>query len=262
VPGLEQQAAKPAGNCATGIARQELRDGGLSHEGRKRLHYPVFREQDGQIGLMDTVKDRVWRRMLNVPNVLTLARLVLSIVVFVLVPLGHYFSALLVFIVAASTDWVDGYWARRFNQVTQLGRIFDPFVDKIIVCGLFVFLAAEEGSGITAWMAVVVVAREMLVTALRGFIEQSGGDFSAKMAGKLKMVFQCVAGGFGLGALMYANGTAPGWLVTILPPAWFLQVLLPVSVWLAVLSTIYSGLQYVVVAAKHIVGEPTDATPS
>lgn len=211
---------------------------------------------------MDTAKDRRLRRMLNVPNALTLARLLLSIVVFVLVPLGHYFPALLVFIVACSTDWVDGYWARRFNQVTQLGRIFDPFVDKIIVCGLFVFLASEKGSGITAWMAVVVVARELLVTALRGFIEQSGSDFSAKMAGKLKMVFQCLAGGFGLGALMYANGTAPGWLVTILPPAWFLQVLLPVSVWLAVLSTIYSGLQYVVVAAKHIVGEPTDATPS
>jgi CDP-diacylglycerol---glycerol-3-phosphate 3-phosphatidyltransferase len=208
---------------------------------------------------MDTGQNCVWRRMLNVPNALTLARLVLSIVVFVLVPLGCYFSALIVFIIAASTDWVDGYWARRFNQVTQLGRIFDPFVDKIIVCGLFIFLAAKEkdGSGIAAWMAVVVVAREMLVTALRGFIEQSGGDFSAKMAGKLKMVFQCVAGGFGLGGLMYANHTAPDWMLTILPPAWFSR-LLPVTVWLAVLSTVYSGLQYVVVAAKHIAGSPGD----
>lgn len=205
---------------------------------------------------MDTGKDRVWQRMLNVPNVLTLARLVLSIVVFVLVPLGYYFSALIVFIIAASTDWIDGYWARRFNQVTQLGRIFDPFVDKIIVCGLFVFLAAEEESGIAAWMAVVVVAREMLVTALRGFIEQSGGDFSAKMAGKLKMVFQCLAGGFGLAALMYANGTAPGWLTSLLPLAVF-QMLLLVSVWLAVLSTIYSGLQYVLAAGKYLADTPS-----
>ena len=102
-------------------------------------------------------------------------------------------------------------------------------------------------------MAVVVVGRELLVTALRGFIEQRGGDFSAKMAGKLKMVFQCVAGGFGLGALMYANGTAPGWMQMILPAAWF-AVLLPVAVWLAVLSTVYSGLQYVVVAIKQIGG--------
>lgn len=195
----------------------------------------------------------MWRRMLNVPNLLTMARLVLSIVVFVLVPLDCFFAALWVFIVAASTDWVDGWWARRFNQVTQLGRIFDPFVDKIIVCGLFIFLAAEPKSGITAWMAVVVVGREMLVTALRGYIEQQGGDFSAKLAGKLKMVFQCIAGGFGLGALMYANGTAPGWLLWILPPAVF-HVLLPITVWLAVLSTVYSGLQYVVVAVRQLAG--------
>nr|MCU0978232.1 hypothetical protein [Pirellulaceae bacterium] len=79
------------------------------------------------------------------------------------------------------------------------------------------------------------------------------GDFSAKMAGKLKMVFQCVAGGFGLGALMYANGTVPSWLQTILPADWFF-VLLPVAVWLAVLSTVYSGLQYVVVAFQQIAG--------
>lgn len=195
----------------------------------------------------------------NIPNVLTLARLALSIVVFVLVPLGWYFSALIVFGVTASTDWVDGYWARRFNQVTQLGRILDPFVDKIIVCGLFIFLAAEKDSGIAPWMTVVVVGRELLVTALRSFIEQQGGDFSAKFAGKIKMVLQCAAGGFGLGALMYAGGSAPDWLLSLLPPAW-LSRLLPVVVWLAVLSTIYSGLQYVVVAVRRPRAEPTEET--
>ncbi len=200
---------------------------------------------------MAAENDRPLLRMFNVPNLLTMARLVLSVVVFVLVPCGWYFWALWVFIVAASTDWVDGYWARRFNQVTQLGRIFDPFVDKIIVSGLFIFLAAEQGSGITAWMAVVVVGRELLVTALRGFIEQRGGDFSAKMSGKLKMVFQCVAGGFSLGALMYAHEQTPAWLQMILPQAWLVGIL-PVLVWVAVLSTIYSGLQYVIAAMKYI----------
>ena len=116
---------------------------------------------------------------------------------------------------------------------------------------MFIFLAAEEKSGIAAWMAVVVVGREMLVTALRGFIEQSGGDFSARMSGKLKMVFQCLAGGFSLGQLMYEADTAPHWLQTIVRPEW-MPVLLPVIVWLAVLSTIYSGLQYVVAATKYI----------
>ncbi len=178
----------------------------------------------------------------NVPNTLTAIRFALSIVVFVLIPWQLYQAALVVFIIAASTDWVDGYWARRFNQTTQLGRIFDPFVDKIIICGVFIFLAAETGSGIAAWMAVTVVAREMLVTALRGFIEQHGGDFSAKMAGKLKMVFQCIAAGASLLVLSYGARPVPDWL------DWTLAIF----VWLAIVSTVYSGLEYVVVAARFL----------
>jgi CDP-diacylglycerol--glycerol-3-phosphate 3-phosphatidyltransferase len=180
--------------------------------------------------------------MWNVPNALTAARLVLSIVVFALIPWGQHIAALVVFIVAASTDWVDGYWARRFGQVTQLGRIFDPFVDKIIVCGVFIFLAAEADSGIAAWMAVVVVARELLVTALRGYIEQRGGDFSAKMSGKLKMVLQCVAAGASILALSYAVDARPQWLVWTLP----------ICVWLAVILTVYSGAVYVEAAARSL----------
>src|SRR5690242_17917836 len=114
----------------------------------------------------------------NVPNQLTTLRLVLSIVLFVLIELGtqlatpgYYLAAMVVFIVAAGTDWLDGYWARKYAQVTTLGRILDPFVDKVIICGTFIFLAALPESGLTAWMAVVVVARELLVTALRGFLE-------------------------------------------------------------------------------------------
>jgi CDP-diacylglycerol---glycerol-3-phosphate 3-phosphatidyltransferase len=185
-------------------------------------------------------------QFLNVPNQLTTSRLVLSIVVFVLIPLHCYVAAIVVFIVAASTDWVDGYWARRYGQVTKLGRVFDPFVDKIIICGAFILLAAEPESGIGAWMAVVVVGREMLVTTLRSFIEQSGGDFSAKMAGKLKMVLQCVAVVVSLLALAYL-GAHP---LELQPPTWLAAVLL-ISVWLAMISTIYSGVGYVFVAAKY-----------
>jgi CDP-diacylglycerol---glycerol-3-phosphate 3-phosphatidyltransferase len=184
--------------------------------------------------------------ILNVPNVLTTIRFVLSIVVFVLIPLGQYIAAMVVFVIAASTDWIDGWWARKYGQVTKLGRIFDPFVDKIIICGTFIYLAAERGSGVAPWMAVVVMGREMLVTAIRGFIEQQGGDFSAQMAGKLKMVFQCVAVVASLLALRHYQQagslarTLPDWLF------WTLHV----SVWLAVISTVYSGLEYVVAAAR------------
>lgn len=186
--------------------------------------------------------------ILNVPNTITAIRFVLSIVVFVLIPLQQYVAALIVFVVAASTDWIDGWYARKYKQVTKLGRIFDPFVDKIIICGTFIYLAAEPGSGITAWMAVVVVGREMLVTALRGFIEQQGGDFSAQMAGKLKMVLQCVAVVASLMALRHyqvaGSPTAP-------LPDW-LYWTLHGSVWSAVLLTIYSGLEYVFAAARPI----------
>jgi len=184
-------------------------------------------------------ESRLRRDVFNVPNQLTALRLVLAIAVFALIPWGQYLPALLVFVIAASTDWIDGYYARRYGLVTKLGRVFDPFVDKIIICGAFIFLAAEPGSGIGAWMAVVVVGRELLVTALRSFIEQSGGDFSASLAGKLKMVLQCIAVVASLLALLWSE-----------PPTW-LRWTLPITVWLAVLSTIQSGLDYIFAAAKY-----------
>lgn len=188
----------------------------------------------------------------NIPNQLTAARLALSIAVFVLIPLQLYFPALVVFALAAGTDWIDGWWARTYKQVTKLGRVFDPFVDKILICGTFIFLAAEndpdKDSGIYAWMAVVVMGREMLVTVLRTMVEQSGGDFSAKMAGKLKMVFQCLAVGASLVMLMYLKS---GSRVSAEDNAWLFWTL-HISAWLAVLSTIYSGLEYVFIAARTL----------
>ncbi len=186
----------------------------------------------------------------NVPNRISAARLALSILVFVFIPLGWYWAALISFVIAAGTDWIDGWWARKFNQVTQLGRILDPFCDKILICGTFILLAVAMRdwpwyATIAGWMAVVIVARELLVTGLRSFVEQSGGDFSAKMAGKLKMWFQCIAAGAGLLALALAR--QPHSLEGI--PGWVVATLIA-SVWLAVLSTLYSGYQYVVAAIQ------------
>ena len=86
-----------------------------------------------------------------------------------------------------------------------------------------------------------MVSREMLVTALRSFIEQSGGDFSAKMSGKIKMVLQCIAVSASLFYLWHGSEAAPPWLF------WTVRV----SVWLAVLSTIQSGVGYVTAAATY-----------
>jgi CDP-diacylglycerol--glycerol-3-phosphate 3-phosphatidyltransferase len=190
--------------------------------------------------------------IINVPNVLSMARLVLAIVVFTLLPWQRYettLAALVVFVVAASTDWIDGYWARRFNQVTKLGRMLDPFVDKIIITGCYIMLAAEQLAahqwyGITSWMAVTVIAREMLVTGLRSSIEQAGGDFSAKWSGKWKMVFQCAAVILAMLCLMLAQSEKP-------VPSWLAWSQLFVA-WLAVTITVYSGVEYIVAAARML----------
>jgi CDP-diacylglycerol--glycerol-3-phosphate 3-phosphatidyltransferase len=193
-------------------------------------------------------------KVFNVPNQVTALRLLLSIAVFVLIPLKLYLPALIVFLIAASTDWVDGYWARKYDQVTQLGRIFDPFVDKIIICGTFIYLSSEAPqSRIWPWMAVVVVGREILVTALRSFIEQSGGDFSANMSGKLKMVFQCAAVAGSLIGLMYATGAdAAGSAGRQLSDIPILDWTIVGLVWLSVLSTLQSGWVYLMAAGKSI----------
>ena len=186
-------------------------------------------------------KNEPLSRVFNVPNQLTTARLVLSIVLFVLIARQMYEASLVVFLIAAGTDWMDGYWARKYGQVTVLGRILDPFVDKIIICGSFIYLATlqRDGSEIPAWMAVVVVGRELLVTALRSYLEGEGADFSAQMSGKLKMVFQCAAVALSLHHLALGNRS----------PAW-LEMTLPVVVWIAILLTIYSGVSYILAAIR------------
>ena len=180
--------------------------------------------------------------LFNIPNEVTAARFLLSIVVFVLIPLNYYLAALIIFSVAVMTDWVDGYWARRLGQVSKLGRILDPLVDKIIICGTFIVLAIKPDSGIAVWVATVVLCRELLVTALRSFIEQRGGDFSANKAGKLKMVLQCAAIIASLIVLTYGRDESPTGMI------WASRVF----VWIAVISTVQSGLGYALAASKYL----------
>lgn len=192
--------------------------------------------------------------ILNTPNLITLTRFALSIVVFALMSHEYFYAAFWVFVIAASTDWVDGYVARRTSQVTQLGRILDPFCDKIIICGAYILIAIQteklgdaNWSMITGWMAVVVVGRELLVTMLRGYIEQHGGDFSATMSGKLKMVFQCIAVG---GCLLVFDIQSVGMETETF--AVVIGWITAVAVWVAIVSTIYSGTIYIFAATKMV----------
>ncbi|MCL2711261.1 MAG: CDP-diacylglycerol--glycerol-3-phosphate 3-phosphatidyltransferase [Planctomycetaceae bacterium] len=158
---------------------------------------------------------------MNIPNTLTIFRVLFAIIVFVMIGFAKYDLALLFFLLAAITDALDGWWARRYKQITVFGRVMDPFADKFLICGAFVCLVAvpelaSDKAGYPAWlmlhpwMVIVIIGRELLVTSLRAFVESAGGDFSAKWLGKLKMIFQCAAL---ILALLYLSGGAE-WNVT------------------------------------------------
>lgn len=180
------------------------------------------------------VSNAIW----NVPNALSSIRLLLAFLVGILIELGSYTPAMLTFVFAASTDFIDGWWARKFNQVTKLGRILDPFVDKVIITAAFVALVGVPGSQIAAWMVTLIISREFLVTSIRAMVEGSGGDFSARWLGKWKMLVQCAAV---VASLLLVDGwTSAAWL-----PAVTL-----ILAWAAVVITVASGVDYIIQAVK------------
>jgi CDP-diacylglycerol--glycerol-3-phosphate 3-phosphatidyltransferase len=146
---------------------------------------------------------------MNLPNQITVARFFLAIISLLLLAfyeearraeqLWILDAAFWIFVIAGASDFLDGYLARKHNQVTSFGRILDPFVDKILVCGGFTLLLGagfndSHGvpvTGLSAWMVVLIIARELLVSGLRGFSEAAGKPYAANYWGKVKMVVQC-----------------------------------------------------------------------
>src|SRR5262245_44907068 len=110
---------------------------------------------------------------LNLPNFLTAARFVLALVLFGLVAARAWLTCIVVFAVAALTDYLDGYFARLQGLTSTLGRNMDPLVDKILICGAYIFLLPQgniEG-WLHPWMITVIVARELVITGLRSYME-------------------------------------------------------------------------------------------
>ena len=162
-----------------------------------------------KVGVADAARERaagqaVW----NIPNQLTVARLVLSVVFFVLLAMEthgdihdtlvpgkiRFFlnASLVVFVLAVLTDFLDGYLARKWGLVSTFGRIADPFADKIVICGGFIMLTGIAPRVIEPWYAVIIIFREFLVSGLRSFLESRGVAFGAAASGKLKMVLQSI----------------------------------------------------------------------
>lgn len=175
-------------------------------------------------------------RFWNVPNSLSMGRLVLGFGVCGLISAGWYFSALVLFSLAAISDALDGYLARLLKQETAIGRQLDPLIDKLIVCGALIFLLPQPKSGLMPWMVTAIVVRELIVQALRSLIEGKGEAFGARMAGKLKTAFQC----FAIIAILASLGS--------MPPELFWLWTRDILIWISVALTIYSGFGYLFVA--------------
>lgn len=140
---------------------------------------------------------------MNVPNMLTVSRLGLAGVMMALLTMPLPFAksaALLVFAVGGFTDYLDGYLARKHNLISAFGRLMDPLTDKVMVCAAFVsFVEITVMYGgkpvplVPAWIVVVIIAREFLVTGLRLLAANRGNVISAGKWGKHKTVWQIVA---------------------------------------------------------------------
>ena len=180
---------------------------------------------------------------MNWANRLTLGRLLLT--VFFVAALNSSWqygrtSALVIFIVAGLTDFVDGEIARRYGIVTNFGKLMDPLVDKIMIAAAFISLVPLKG--VPAWAATTVVARDFLITGLRLMASSKGRVLPAERLGKQKTSWQVVTVIFFLvllsaSELRYADERSTWWF-----RAWHEAG--PVLIWITVALTIYSGLGY------------------
>jgi CDP-diacylglycerol--glycerol-3-phosphate 3-phosphatidyltransferase len=191
---------------------------------------------------------------MSAANQVTAARFALTVVYFGLLtaaaaretpdaPGGRLLDAAFVlFVVAAVTDVLDGWLARRYGTVSSFGRVADPFVDKILVCGSMVYLAAAAPTAglLPAWMVVCILAREFVVHGVRTQAEAQGQDFGASFWGKQKMFLQCVA----IGGLLLWWGRLRG-------EAW-LEAADRALVWVTLASTLVSGGIYLWQARRVI----------
>ena len=167
---------------------------------------------------------------MNLANKLTVIRIMLIPLFIVLLLKGYYYWAGVIFIIASVTDFFDGYIARKYDLISNFGKIMDPLADKLLVTSAMICLV--QLGNIKAWMVIVILAREFLITGLRAVAAGEGVIIAAGFSGKLKTVFQMVA----LTVLILRD-----W-----PFSYFTDFPVGMALlWLAVIITIYSGVEYI-----------------
>jgi CDP-diacylglycerol--glycerol-3-phosphate 3-phosphatidyltransferase len=180
---------------------------------------------------------------MNIPNILTMLRVALIpilVLVFYLPFQWHYFVACFVFTLAGITDWLDGYLARRWNQSTPFGAFMDPVADKLMVSAALVLLVELHASPWFAVPAVIIISREILVSALREWMADMGKRTSVAVSyvGKVKTALQMVA----IGVLLAAGDN-------VIP---YLAYIGYVLHYIAAVLTIWSMIAYLRVAAPEL----------
>jgi CDP-diacylglycerol--glycerol-3-phosphate 3-phosphatidyltransferase len=218
-------------------------------------------------------------RKVHIPNLITMARIILALVIVVLLAgvssralqtqpsvgdrlgdlthasTGVLLTVAILFLIAAASDALDGHLARKWKVESKFGRIMDPLADKLLVLGSFIMLAGPgftsvvEGvgriqvSGVAGWMVVAIVARELLVTSIRGVYEAEGVDFSAGWAGKAKMILQSAAIPIILLLVAFAH---PG-------PDTNARTFILLLMWITTLVTVLSAAPYIGRALQHTI---------
>ncbi len=212
----------------------------------------------------------VGRRLARLPNALTTLRVGLAVAFVVALSLVDASRgmdarartivavALGLFIAGAISDALDGYLARRWRVVSVFGRIMDPFADKALVLGAFVMLSGPQFSmdldpqtrlqlsGISPWMVVAILARDLLITSLRGLLEGRGVSFAALPAGKIKMIVQSLT----IPVILLTLSVAPT------PHEGTARVVILACAWGAVLVTAWSAIPYTIEGIRRLRAAP------
>ena len=173
---------------------------------------------------------------MNLPNKLTMMRIILVPVFIVVLMTGHYYTAAVIFLVASLTDMLDGKIARKYDLVTNFGKLMDPLADKLLVMSALVCLV--QLGDIPGWMVIVILGREFAITGLRTVAASNGVVIAAGWTGKIKTVLQMIA------------------VILILLKNWpFVYTGIPMDqiiLWAAVVMTIVSGAEYII-KNKHVI---------
>lgn len=160
---------------------------------------------------------------MNLPNRLTLLRIILVPVFMCVYLFGFEYVAAAIFVIASVTDWADGYLARKNNLVTNFGKFMDPLADKLLVTAALLCLL-ELGT-VTSWVVMIILAREFIVTGIRLVAASEGKVIAAGKLGKIKTVMQLIALTY---AIIFGGG-----------------ILTDVLIYLATAMTLISGIDYI-----------------